>query len=132
VNAAGRGANLLLNVGPMPTGEIQAEFQEQLRGVGRWLATYGESIYGTRGGPIPPRPWGVTTQNGDQVYVHVLDWADRQLSLPALPTRVRRAHVLADGTAVPVRATAEGITLSLPERAADTVDLVVVLEVAER
>ncbi|MDH5197151.1 MAG: alpha-L-fucosidase [Gemmatimonadota bacterium] len=132
VNAAGRNANLLLNVGPMPTGAIQAEFQEHLRGVGRWLATHGESIYGTRGGPIPPRPWGVTTRKGDRVYVHVLDWADRQLSLPALPTRVRRAHVLTDGTAVPVRTSAAGITLSLPERATDAVDLVVVLEMTER
>jgi alpha-L-fucosidase len=128
VGAAGRNANLLLNVGPMPTGEIQPEFQERLRAVGAWLQRNGAAIYGTRGGPVPPRPWGVTTQNGDRVYVHVLDWADADLALPPLPGRVRAATLLAGGAAVPFRETPSGITLTLPARAAGEVDQIVVLE----
>ncbi len=128
VNAAGRNANLLLNVGPMPTGEIQAEFQTRLREMGAWLSRNGEAIYGTRGGPIAPRPWGVTTQKGDRVFVHVLDWADAELSLPPLPRRVRAATLLAGGGAVPFRETAEGVTLTLPPRAAGDVDQVVALD----
>jgi alpha-L-fucosidase len=128
VNAAGRNANFLLNVGPMPTGEIQPEFQERLRGVGRWLAEHGEAIYGTRGGPIPPRPWGVTTQRDHRVFVHVLDWQDRQLSLPSLPRTVRAATLLSDGSRVPFRAERDGLTLTLPDRPTATVDLIVVLE----
>ena len=46
------------------------------------MGRHGESIYGTRGGPVTPRPWGVTTQKGDTVYVHLLDWDDAVLSLP--------------------------------------------------
>ena len=34
----------------------------RLKEIGAWLAKNGESIYGTRGGPVTPRPWGVTTQ----------------------------------------------------------------------
>jgi len=128
VNAAGRNANLLLNVGPMPTGEIQPEFQERLRDVGQWLARNGEAIYGTRGGPVPPRPWGVTTQREGRVYVHVLDWADADLALPPLPRRVRAATLLAGGTAVPFRETPSGVTLTLPARAPGEVDQVVVLD----
>jgi alpha-L-fucosidase len=130
VNAAGRNANLLLNVGPMPTGEIQPEFQERLREVGAWLERSGEAIYGTRGGPIPPRPWGVTTQSGDRVYVHVLDWTDADLALPPLPRRVRAASLLAGGTAVPFHETPTGVTLTLPPRATGEVDQIVVLELA--
>jgi alpha-L-fucosidase len=130
VGAAGRNANLLLNVGPMPTGEIQPEFQERLRAVGAWLARYGESVYGTRGGPVPPRPWGVTTQKGDQVFVHVLDWADADLALPPLGRPVRAARLLAGGAAVPFRETATGVTLTLPPRGADDVDVVVALDLA--
>jgi alpha-L-fucosidase len=130
VSAAGRNANFLLNVGPMPTGAIQPEFQERLRAVGRWLADHGEAIYGTRGGPIPPRPWGVTTQKDHRVFVHVLDWQDRQLSLPALPRVVRGATLLRDGSRVPFRAERDGLTLTLPDRPAGTVDLIVVLELA--
>src|SRR5581483_11369868 len=49
VGAAGRNANLLLNVGPMPNGVIQTEFRDTLAGAGQWLQQYGESVYGTRG-----------------------------------------------------------------------------------
>jgi alpha-L-fucosidase len=83
VRAAGVGANLLLNIGPRPDGTIPPEAQTRLQEVGRWLASNGGAIYGTRAGPIPPRSWGVTTARGDTVYVHVLDWADSVLALPS-------------------------------------------------
>ncbi|MFV0607244.1 MAG: alpha-L-fucosidase [Niabella sp.] len=72
VNAAGRNANLLLNVGPMPDGTIQPEFVDTLLGAGKWLQQYGETIYGTRGMFIPPQPWGVATTKGNKVYLHIL------------------------------------------------------------
>jgi alpha-L-fucosidase len=62
IKAAGMNANFLLNVGPTPEGTIQPEFVTRLKEMGAWLAKFGDSIYGTRGGPLPPRPWGVTTQ----------------------------------------------------------------------
>jgi alpha-L-fucosidase len=49
VNAAGRDANFLLNIGPMPNGDISQQFVDTLKDVGNWLAKYGESVYGTRG-----------------------------------------------------------------------------------
>ncbi len=72
VNAAGRNANLLLNVGPMPNGEIQKEFTDTLLAAGKWLQQYGAAIYNTRGKIMPPQPWGVATRNGKQVYLHLL------------------------------------------------------------
>ena len=71
--AAGRNSNLLLNVGPMPNGVIQQEFQDTLKQVGAWVKQFGESIYGTRGGPVEPQSWGVTTQKGNTIYVHVFE-----------------------------------------------------------
>lgn len=91
---------------------------------------YGESVYGTRGGPIAPRPWGVTTQRGDRVYVHVLDWRDAELALPALPRRVRAPALLVGGARVPFTESAAGVVLTLPTRAAGEVDQVVVLDLA--
>src|SRR4030095_10980847 len=79
VKAAGHGANFLLNVGPMPNGQNQTEVVQRLQEMCRWTSKYGESLYGTRGGPITPRSWGVTTQKGDTVFVHVLDWDDSAL-----------------------------------------------------
>jgi len=43
-----KNGNLLLNVGPMPGGEIPAVQVDRIRGVGAWLAVNGDAIYGTR------------------------------------------------------------------------------------
>jgi alpha-L-fucosidase len=129
VRAAGHGANLLLNVGPRPDGTIQPEAVERLRALGEWTATFGTSIYGTRAGPVPPRSWGATTQRGDTVFVHVLDWADPQLSLPPLGGRVLRATALRTGVAVPTAESPSGVTLTLPQAVEGEHDRVVVLHV---
>lgn len=127
VAAAGRNANFLLNVGPRPDGTIPDSAVARLNAIGDWLRVNGTSIYGTRGGPIPPRPWGVTTQKGDTVFVHVMEGTDRVLALPALPKRVARAYLLADGAAVGVLGSPDAVTLSLPRRDAPAADQVVVL-----
>ena len=131
VRAAGRDANLLLNVGPRPDGTIQPEAVARLDSLGVWLGTYGSSIYGTRGGPIAPRPWGVTTRRADSIFVHVLDWPDQTLAIPAFGPRVLRAEMLAGGTRVPFAQTESGVTLTLPETAGDTPDRVVILVVGQ-
>ncbi len=94
--AAGNNANFLLNIGPKPDGTIQPEFVSRLHEIGGWTSKYGESIYGTRGGPITPRPWGVTTAKAGKVYVHVLDWPDEALLLPKLPKPVSRGNTPID------------------------------------
>ncbi len=127
VRAAGADANFLLNVGPMPDGRIQPEHAERLREVGAWLETFGESIYGTRGGPLPPAPWGVTTRRGDTVYLHVLDWDAPLLALPELPAPVRSARLLRTGAPVAFDSVEGGLVLRLPGRPAGTIDEVLVL-----
>ncbi len=125
--AAGHNANFLLNVGPRPDGTIQPEFVERLREMGTWLTANGESIYGTRGGPVPPRRWGVTTQKGKKVYVHLLEPEDEVLALPRLPTRVARATLLKGGKVEYVE-NQLGLMLQVPAAARDPIDTVVVLE----
>jgi alpha-L-fucosidase len=132
VRAAGANANFLLNVGPMPTGEIQPEFVTRLREMGGWLERNGESVYGTRGGPFAPGPWGVSTQRPGRVYVHVLDWSGGLLALPALDRTVRRARLLRDGATVRFEQRAGGLILELPARPADLIDEIVALDVESR
>jgi alpha-L-fucosidase len=132
VRAAGNNANLLLNIGPRPDGTIQPEAVERLHAIGEWLGTFGTSVYRTRGGPVAPRSWGVTTQRGDSVFVHVLDWPDRMLSLPDWGARVTSASMLRDGARVRVAQSDSGVTLTLPPAQADEIDRVVVLETTSR
>jgi alpha-L-fucosidase len=132
VRAAGYDANLLLNVGPMANGKIQPEFVARLKEVGAWTSRYGESVYGTRGGPIPARNWGVTTRKGDRVYVHVLDWPDAPLALPKLDKAVRAASYLKDGSKAAFKDLGDSVLLTLADAARDPIDTVVVLDLATR
>jgi len=130
--AAGYDANLLLNVGPMPNGRIQPEFTTRLKEIGEWLGKNGASIYATRGGPVPPREWGVTTWKGDQVFVHVFEWPDKVLSLPKLPRAVKGASFLRDGSKVLFKEQGDALLLTLGDAARDPYDTVVVLSLAPR
>jgi alpha-L-fucosidase len=123
--AAGLDANFLLNVGPQPNGKLQPEQVERLKQMGAWLKVNGESIYGTRGGPITPRPWGVTTRKDKTVYLHVFDWTDPQLVIPAVGA-VKQARALKGGAAVKVQEAPGGLLVELPPR--DPYDTVVALE----
>ncbi len=132
VRAAGHGANLLLNIGPRPDGTIQPEAAERLREIGLWLTTYGASIYGTRAGPVAPRDWGVTTRRGDTVFVHVLKWPDRLLSMPVPGGRVTHAWILGSGEHVAFTQNADALTLTLPVAEPSAPDRVVALIVSGR
>jgi alpha-L-fucosidase len=131
VRAAGNDANLLLNIGPRPDGTIQPEAVERLREMGLWLKKYGTSVYGTRGGPIAPRDWGVTTQRGDTVFVHILDWPDRVLAIPPITGRVVRAVRLGTNTPVEFAQSGAGVTLNVPI-VADEIDRVIALTLDKR
>jgi alpha-L-fucosidase len=117
---------LLLNIGPMPNGEIQEEFVTRLHAVGEWVARYGEAIYGTRGGPAAPGDWGVTTQKGDKVYVHVLHWNAPLLALPAFERKIAGAEMLS-GAAVEFTQSGDGVVVKVPAAVGKEVDRVVVL-----
>ncbi len=127
VRAAGNNSNLLMNIGPYPNGEIDPQFQTRLRAVGEWLSKYGDSIYGTRGGPLTPADWGVTTQKGNNIYVHVLNWAAPLLALPPIQSKVTAARVLLDNHSVTFTQNADGVVLKLPSPSQDETDRVIVL-----
>jgi alpha-L-fucosidase len=127
VRAAGYNSNLLLNIGPRSDGTVQPEFVERLHAVGAWLQKNGETIYGTRGGPVAPRAWGAMTRKGDRVYVHVLDWPDEVLAIPDLPS-ARRATLFSSGKPVEMSRVAGGLVLHLPQSIRDDVDTIVVLD----
>jgi alpha-L-fucosidase len=98
VGAAGRNSNLLLNIGPMANGEIQQEFTDTLVLVGKWVKQYGASVYGTRGGPLGPQTWGVTTQDAKHVYLHVL--APIKNSALFIPGKIKPTKIVVMGTTV--------------------------------
>ncbi len=127
IRCAGGDGNILLNVGPMPTGEIAPEQANLLRQMGVWLSKYGESIYGTRGGPYKPGDCAVSTRKGNTIYLHVLEWIEEPLKLPAIPAKVVQARVLGGGR-VEIRQTPASLEVSVPARDRQPIDTILALE----
>jgi alpha-L-fucosidase len=127
VKAAGNNANLLMNVGPRPDGTFPDIAISRYNAMGEWLKTYGETIYGTRGGFIAPHDWGVTTQKGNKLYVHILNLQDEALYLPMQGKRVVTAKMFLDKKPVKFTKAADGIVLQLgilPNETVNVVELV--------
>ena len=118
--------NLLFNVGPLPSGEIDPKQVTVLKQVGQWLGKYGQSIYATRGGPFVNGPWGGSTYRGNKVWLHVFDWGGETLRLNPLRETVQSARVLTGGEAS-VAQTERGLDITVPRAHQDTVDTIVEL-----
>ena len=127
VKAAGNNANFLLNVGPMPNGKIQPEFVDTLQKIGSWMTKYGETIYGTRGGPVSPKSWGVTTAKDGNVYVHVLNPEDKTLLLSGFTKKVKSIKIFGSNHPVKFKQDDFGIAIELPE-VLDPYDTILVIE----
>ncbi|MCU0228223.1 MAG: alpha-L-fucosidase, partial [Bryobacterales bacterium] len=56
VETRAKGGNLLLNVGPMPSGELPREQTDRLREIGLWMMVNRDAIHDVR-------PWQVTNEN---------------------------------------------------------------------
>ena len=130
VEVASRGGNFLLNVGPQPDGVIQPEFQERLRGIGKWLETNGESIYETTYGPIQGLPAIRTTANGNSVYIHVFAWPGTSLQLSGVDTKISSARLLATGKPLTFSQTERTIGIDLPSQPPDANVTVIALRKA--
>jgi alpha-L-fucosidase len=126
VDIASKGGNYLLNVGPTAEGVIPEPSVTRLEDMGAWLDRNGESIYGSKAGPLQDLSWGRTTQKGNTVYLHVFDWPqDATVTVPGLS--VKSARLLDGGTSLDV-ATSGG-SISVPAQAPDPIATVIALEV---
>jgi alpha-L-fucosidase len=113
VSTVGGDGNLLFNVGPKASGEIEPAQVQRLAEMGSWLRRHGEAVHGTRGGPWAPTKSSAATRTKEAVYVHAFRFANGSLVLPVLPRPVRSAALL-DGTAVGFTQTSAGLTLAVP------------------
>ncbi len=126
VRCAGGDGNLALGVGPRGDGSFLEDHEKRLIEMGGWLKQYGESIYGTRGGPYIPGIWGASTHRGNTVYLHLLASWNGVLELPALPAKIQSLNVLTGGPARFFQ-TPEKLTIQMDPVQMDSVDTLIKL-----
>lgn len=127
LNCAGGDGNLLLNTGPMPSGLIEPRQASRLKEIGDWLNVYGESIYGTRGGPFKPGDWGVSTHKGNNIYLHIIKYDGESIQLPDIGRKVIFGLIL-NGNKITVNQNEKRIEISVPEDMRDKHDTIVMLK----
>ena len=130
VRSAAKGANLLINIGPQPDGNLPVAALERLAGMGEWLQSVrGESVYSTVAGPCALGDSIVTTQGRDNgaLYVHVLtDSAQTSVTLP-LGKKVKSATSLSSGARIATRFDKKSgnVTFTIPDMKAGEADYVI-------
>jgi len=138
---AGRGGNLLLNVGPMADGRLPPELLDRLSTVEEWMAHHRESIIGTVPGLEPWQFYGPSTRRGDRFYLHLLMRPYDTVAVRGLPIRrVKSVTVLGTGEPLPFTTRAPiiesmfgadpvgEVTITVPEHAVDPYVTVLALE----
>lgn len=130
VRVVGGDGNFLFNVGPMPDGRIEPRQVERLHEIGEWLRQYGDSIYGTRGGPFTPGDWGATTRKGNRIFLHLLDPGMEVVNLPAIPQKIVSSSVMTGGE-VKLNQSEQGLQVSVPKQDRKDIDTIVVLELQQ-
>lgn len=129
VDTVSKNGTYLLNVGPTAEGVIPQPSVERLEGMGRWLEQNGESVYGTKAGPLQGLGWARSTAkrtDANTVYLHVFKWpSGGTLRVPSLGKSVASAHLLAASTQLEVQASSNETTITVPAQAPDPVDTVI-------
>ncbi len=129
VSTVGGDGNLLFNVGPTASGEIEPAQVQRLAEMGAWLRRHGEAVYATRGGPYAPTKNYAATRKADAIYVHAFRFAAGGLVLPALPRQVLGAALL-DGSPVAFHQRADALVLDVPAARRDANITVIKLHTA--
>ena len=122
--------NLLLNFIPDKDGAI-CDVQKQIaKGIGTWLVSNGQAVYGTRGGPWCPGAWGGSTRCGNRIFLHLFPHVPETLRLPACDVNILAARAL-NGMPVTYTQNEAGVDLHLAKEGRDPMVTVVELTMDE-
>tara|TARA_Y100000385_G_scaffold289642_1_gene359761 strand:- start:854 stop:2671 length:1818 start_codon:yes stop_codon:yes gene_type:complete len=129
VTVAGKGGNLMLNVGPDGTGKFPPETARVFGEVGQWLNVNGEAIYGTHGSDIGAVPWGAITHRTGKTYLHVERRPDDgRLVVAGFGPRVKKVALLLNGANLKFTQKDSDLVVNLPDVLPDPRVNVVVVE----
>jgi alpha-L-fucosidase len=133
VRVVSRDGNYLLNIGPKGDGTVTPGSITILTGMGAWMSTYSDSIYGATASPFSAEPsWGYYTKKSGKLYAQVLTWpTGGTLQIPLLQNTISRVYLLNNpGTSLGYSVVGANINVTVPTAAPNANVSVVVVEVS--
>lgn len=116
-----KGGNLALNVGPQPDGRLPKGAIRGIKGLGEWLGTHGEGVYGTRiCEPYFTKDWAFTqkeeinTVYAFRLYRNEHESVQPQLVIPYLE-KVERVELIGSDDVLTYQHTEDGLLVELPQ-----------------
>jgi alpha-L-fucosidase len=121
VDVVSKNGNLLINVGPKADGTIPDLQREPLEGLGRWLDTNGEAIFGTRpwvvAEPVQTEVESRLTWTDGTLYLITFEWPGATLKLSkddGIDPEILKGVQRLDGGLVNWISFSDGVQISLP------------------
>lgn len=106
--------NLLVNIGPKPTGEMPQEQVDRLYDLTQWIDQNKASVYGTKGGPFMQTEEIGSTYKGNYIYLHIRA-PQQTIRINTLKSyKVISAIDLSTNKRISIKQKGNEITLSLP------------------
>jgi len=109
VNHVSRDGNLLMNVGPTSRGYIDHRAMACLKGYADWMKYNSRAIYGCGAAPeglftsTPPDCRFTYNKETNRLYLHIMDWPFKHITLNGMAGKVAYAQLLHDGSEIRMR-----------------------------
>ncbi|MGJ8680557.1 alpha-L-fucosidase [Paraglaciecola sp.] len=129
VEVAGKGGNMLMNIGPDGSGLMPQASIDAFTKIGNWMKKNGESIYGTTRSPLPPVQWGHVTHKPGKLYLHVLNTPlNNELFVAGVKVNTLKASFLETGDKLTFSQNELDVVIKLPAKLPNADNSVIVLE----
>ncbi len=132
IESVSKGGNLLLNVGPTARGTFDYRAVDRLEAMGKWMKYNNRSIYNCTQAPDEfPKPDNcLLTFNPEtnRLYVHLLDYPVKRLTLKGFGGKVKYAQFLHDASEIKFGKPRHNVTYQ--EKLADQ-DVILILPVVK-
>lgn len=106
IESVSKGGNLLLNVGPDGRGNIDHRAENALLKMGDWMKYNARSIYGCTQAPdsfdVPENTLLTYNPTTNRLYVHLLDYPLRNITLKGMQGKVKYLQFLHDASEIKI------------------------------
>jgi alpha-L-fucosidase len=117
IDTVSKGGTYMLNLSPTADGRIMDDQRKTLLGIGSWLNTNGDAIYGTHAWTqFSEGPWHFTVKNGSLYAIGSTGGEQIIHSAPVAVGRVKQVELLGSNTPVEFTQDENGLKLEIPGR----------------